>query len=308
MELPQFRIPILALPTSSPVELYIKREDLIDPLISGNKYWKLYYCVKQVLSRNQPATLCSAGGAYSNHIAALAAVGHQFNLPTVGIIRGEELEPIAMENPTLRFAASRGMKLIFVSREIYRDKQKLQAKIESEIESCVWIPEGGTDKKAVEGIQYMLSEETQRFDYLCSAVGTGGTLAGITRFRKEGQKVLGFSVVRDFSQRSRIEELSGSKDFDLYDASFGGYGKIPESLVEFINGFWDLYGVALDPIYTGKMMSSLFQLLEKGYFAEGSKILAFHTGGLQGITGANDFLNRKSRTLIRAKDNYNVRT
>lgn len=303
MEQPQFPIPILRLNTSYPVELYIKREDLIDPLISGNKYWKLYHVVKEVLSRKQPVTLCSPGGAFSNHIAALAAVGRKFNLPTVGIIRGEELESIAMENPTLNFAQNQGMKLIFVSREVYRDKQKLKEKIESEIPSCHWIPEGGTDHSAVEGIRYMLSEETQRFDYLCSAVGTGGTLAGLVRFREKEQKTLGFSVVMDASQRTRIEELSGSKDFELFDASFGGYGKIPESLVEFINEFFVLYGVALDPIYTGKMMSSLFQLLEKGYFAEGSKILAFHTGGLQGLQGANDFLKRKSRTLIRVKNN-----
>lgn len=299
MNFSTIKIPITEIPLNKSVRLFIKREDLIDPEISGNKFWKLFYNINHYLERNPKNPLIiTFGGAFSNHISAVSALGNNLGIKTLGIIRGEELQQKWEQNPTLKFASSNGMDFRFVSREEYRNKVSLTKKLENEFPSSLIIPDGGTNNLAVDGIQHMLSSDTKSFNYLCTAVGTGGTIAGISKFAGDDQKVLGFKVVDDNSLKTKISELSGNENFSLIDAHFGGYGKINDENIRFINWFSAEFGIQLDPIYTGKMMQKVFELIDEGFFPENSRILCFHTGGLQGIEGANEMLKKQNRTVI----------
>ena len=299
MKLPKNSAPIIPILNKNGVELFLKREDLIHPEISGNKFWKLFFNIENYQSKKvENPLLITFGGAFSNHIAAVAKVGNLENIPTLGVIRGDELENNWQENPTLKLASEIGMKFRFVSRENYRDKEGLTKNLLEEFpQSCI-IPEGGSNELAVKGVQHMLNIETKQFDYLCSAVGTGGTLAGISKYCNENQKIIGFSVVKDLQQSENILHWSGKKNFQLIDASFGGYGKIKDENICFINDFKRDYEIQLDAIYTGKMMQQLMKMIEENYFPNGSKILAFHTGGLQGNFGVNLQLKKKNKALI----------
>lgn len=299
MKLLEHKIPIVEIPIESNVKLFIKREDLTHPEISGNKYWKMFFNVKKYLEKEvSNRKIITFGGAFSNHIAAAAALGNEFGIETLGIIRGNELENSWQENPTLFSAYQNGMSFRFVTREIYRNKEKMMKLLQEEFPDALVVPEGGTNENAVEGIQYMLTEETQVFDYLCSAVGTGGTISGISKFAKPHQKVIGFKAVRDESLEERVKRLSKCENFTLIDASDGGFGKIIDENVRFINEFYQCFGIILEPVYTGKMLRKIFEMINEGYFPENSKILAFHTGGLQGIKGANEMLKKKNKQTI----------
>ena len=299
MKIPTISIPITEIPLQKNIQLFLKREDLIHAQISGNKYWKLFYNINSYLEQN-PANpfIITFGGAFSNHIAAVAALGKEYEMKTLGIIRGEELQGKWQENSTLKLADQNGMDFRFVSREEYRDKDSLTQILKKEFPNALIIPEGGTNKHAVDGIQFMLTEQTKSFDYLCTAVGTGGTIAGLSKFAEEHQKVVGFKVVDDHSLYNKVSELSTRNNFELIEAHEGKYGKITDENIRFINDFNQNYGIQLDPIYTGKMMKKLFEMIEENYFPAGSKILAFHTGGLQGISGANELLKKQKRPLI----------
>ncbi len=299
LQIPEHKIPSTELKTNFDVRIFIKREDLIHRTISGNKFWKLFFNVNQYLeSKPENPLLITFGGAFSNHIASVSAFGKEFGIKTVGIIRGNELENNWQENPTLSEASKNGMDFLFVSREDYQNKEKLSENFSNQYPNSLIIPEGGSNESAVDGVQYMLGNDTKDFDYLCTAVGTGGTIAGISRFAAAGQKILGVKVVRDDSLEKTILEWSGKENFELVNADENRYGKISEENVRFINWFYQEYQIPLDPIYTGKLMQTIFESAEKGFFPKGSKILAFHTGGLQGIKGANLFLKSKGRELI----------
>ncbi|MBL3547507.1 1-aminocyclopropane-1-carboxylate deaminase/D-cysteine desulfhydrase [Chryseobacterium sp. KMC2] len=299
LQLPTEPVPIQEIFTDKKVSLFIKREDLIHPQVSGNKYWKLFYNINKYLEKNpENPYVITFGGAFSNHISAVSAAGNMAGIPTLGIIRGEELQNKWRDNPTLVFAKRNGMNLKFVTREEYRHKEKLTEFLQQEFPDALIVPEGGTNEEAVEGIKMMLNEQTKDFDYLCTAVGTGGTIAGISRFCKENQNVIGFKVVDDTSLEKKIGELTLKHNFNLIDSSFGGYGKINDENIRFINDFKEKYNIPLEPIYTGKMMQRVFELMEQDYFPENSRILCFHTGGLQGIEGANLLLEKQNRNLI----------
>ena len=299
MKLPEIHIPILEIPVEKKVKLFIKREDLINSQISGNKYWKLFFNINNYIEKNpENPAIITFGGAFSNHISAVSAVGKMLNIPSLGIIRGEELQDKWRDNPTLVFAEKNGMSFRFVTREEYRDKEKLIQSLQEEFPEALIVPEGGTNEDAVNGVKMMLNDETKDFDYLCTAVGTGGTIAGILKFCEDNQKVIGFKAVKDSSLENKIFELTLKRNFDLIDSSFGGYGKINDENIRFINGFKERYGIPLEPIYTGKMMQRIFELIDEGYFPENSRILCFHTGGLQGIEGANLLLRKQNRNLI----------
>ena len=300
MKFPTISIPITQIPLHKNIQLFLKREDLIHPHISGNKYWKLFYNINSYLDQNpENPFIITFGGAFSNHIAATAALGNTSQIKTLGIIRGEELHGKWQENSTLNIAHQNGMDFRFVTRETYRDKETLTQNLRKEFPNALIIPEGGTNENAVEGIQFMLTEETKSFDYLCSAVGTGGTVAGISKFAAENQSVLGFKAVDDESLYNKVLQLSRRTNFKLIESHDGKYGKITDENIRFINDFKYKYGIQLDPIYTGKMMKKLFEMIEEDYFPEGSNILAFHTGGLQGISGANELLKKQNRELIK---------
>lgn len=299
LQIPEYKIPIVEIKTDFDIQIFIKREDLIHPKISGNKFWKLFFNVNQYLeSKPEKPLLISFGGAFSNHIASVSAFGKECGIPSIGIIRGNELENNWQENPTLSEASKNGMQLFFVSREDYQNKEKLTQKFSEKYPNALIIPEGGSNEMAVKGVQYMLGNDTKDFDYLCTAVGTGGTIAGISKFAEENQKVVGIKVVKDDSLQKTISEWSRRNNFELIDADEGRYGKITDENIRFINWFYEEYEIPLDPIYTGKMMQKIFDLVEKDFFPKGSKILTFHTGGLQGIKGANQFLKSKNRPLI----------
>ncbi|MGV4415395.1 1-aminocyclopropane-1-carboxylate deaminase/D-cysteine desulfhydrase [Chryseobacterium sp. T1] len=292
-------IPIVKIPINADVELFIKREDLVHPSISGNKFWKLYYNIIQYLELKKKSPLIiTFGGAFSNHIAAVSALGKELNIPTIGIIRGEELQESTSQNPTLYQAQQNGMQLRFVTREDYRNQSKLTQLLQLEFPDALIIPEGGSNNDAVNGIQFMLSEQTKDFDYLCCAVGTGGTISGLSKFAEQHQKVIGIKVVKDDSLEKLITNWSQKDNFSLKEAFQAKYGKITEDNIRFINQFYQDYNIPLDPIYTGKMMEKLLALIDENYFKKGSRILAFHTGGLQGISGANDWLKKKNKLLI----------
>ncbi|WP_144283621.1 1-aminocyclopropane-1-carboxylate deaminase/D-cysteine desulfhydrase [Chryseobacterium echinoideorum] len=299
MKIPEIDIPIIEIPVEKNIQLFMKREDLIHPQISGNKYWKLFYNISQYLE-NKPENplIITFGGAFSNHISAVAAFGNISVIKTLGIIRGEELEQKWRENPTLLIAKRNGMNLRFVTREEYRYKEKLSEFLQQEFPNALIIPEGGTNQNAVKGIKMMLNEQTKVFDYLCTAVGTGGTVAGITEFCEDSQKVIGLKVVQDNSLEEKISGLTRKENYVLTDASLGGYGKINDDNIRFINDFKLKHNISLDPVYTGKMMQKIFEMIDEGYFPEGSRVLCFHTGGLQGIEGANLLLEKQNRILI----------
>lgn len=292
-------IPIVKIPVNADVELYIKREDLVHPSISGNKFWKLYYNIIQYLELKKSSPLfITFGGAFSNHIAAVSALGNELNIPTIGIIRGEELQNAITQNPTFKQAQQNRMQLRFVTREDYRNQNILTKQLQIEFPNALIIPEGGSNDTAINGIQYMLNEQTKDFDYLCCAVGTGGTISGLSKFAEQHQKVIGIKVVKDDSLEKLITNWSKKNNFNLKEAFQAKYGKIIEDNIRFINQFYQDYNIPLDPIYTGKMMEKLLALIDENYFKKGSRILAFHTGGLQGISGANDWLKKKNKLLI----------
>ena len=299
MKLLEHKIPIVEIPIESKVRLFIKREDLTHPEISGNKYWKMFYNVKKYLEKEvSERKIITFGGAFSNHIAAAAALGNEFGIKTLGVIRGNELEDSWQENPTLFSAHQNGMSFRFVTRETYRNKEKMMKELQTEFPESLVVPERGTNENAVEGIQYMLNDETKEFDYICSAVGTGGTVSGLSKFAQPHQKIIGFKAVKDNSLENRIKNLSKKDNFTLIDASDGGFGKITDENVRFINEFYQYFGIVLEPVYTGKMLRKIFEMIADDYFPANSKILAFHTGGLQGIVGANEMLKKKNRNLI----------
>lgn len=286
--------------SESATTLSFKREDLIHPFISGNKYRKLKYNLLEA-RKMDCKSLLTFGGAYSNHIAAVASAGKLNGFKTIGIIRGEELEFQKNLNPTLEFASKCGMNLKYISREAYRNKTQSDfiEKLRLDYGNFYLIPEGGTNELAVKGCEEILQPEDRVFDFVCCAIGTGGTISGLINASNISQKILGFPALKgDFLQED-IRKFANQTNWEIIsDYHFGGYGKIKPELIAFINGFKRQYNIPLDPIYTGKMMFGIFDLIEKNYFPEGSKILAIHTGGLHGIRGMNEQLRRQNLPLI----------
>jgi 1-aminocyclopropane-1-carboxylate deaminase len=280
------------------VRVYLKREDLIHEKISGNKWRKLVYNLKHAKSKGLK-TLVTFGGAFSNHISATAAAGKEFGFKTLGVIRGEEYASL---NPTLHYASSCGMELRYVDRSAYREKmsKEFKAKYLADIESYYLIPEGGTNKLAVRGCEEILSEIPIDFDVACCACGTGGTLSGIINSLKPHQRALGFVSLKggDFIHDEIRKYVINSQWSLNLDYHFGGYAKVDRVLVDFINQFKLKHNIALDPIYTGKMMFGLWNLIENGYFRRGTTIIAIHTGGLQGILGMNERNRAKGLQIL----------
>ncbi|MCF6130853.1 1-aminocyclopropane-1-carboxylate deaminase/D-cysteine desulfhydrase [Flavobacterium wongokense] len=286
------------------ITLYIKREDLLHPAISGNKYRKLKYNLAQAKKENKEIVL-TFGGAFSNHILAVAAAGKKFGFKTIGIIRGDELKDKIADNPTLQKAQDYGMVFEFWSREMYRDKSNPEflKELKQKFGDFYLIPEGGTNDLAVKGCEEILTTDDQKFDYICCAVGTGGTISGVINCSKSGQQVLGFPVLKGDFLREDICRFANKSNWELITAyHFDGYGKVSEGLIQFINGFYQQHQIPLDPIYTGKMAFGVMDLINKNYFPENSKILMIHTGGLQGIAGMNKVLKQKKQLEINVND------
>lgn len=285
------------------MELWIKREDLIHPEVSGNKFRKLKFNLIEA-KHEQKETLLTFGGAFSNHILATASAAKMEGLKSVGVIRGEELgrdlETTLAENSTLRRAHEYGMEFVFLSREAYRNKTSLEtiSELRSEFGDFYLIPEGGTNELAIKGCMEILTDEDSQFDYICSCVGTGGTISGLINSVNNDQKVLGYPALKgDFLLKEIQKFVDLQKNWRLItDYHFGGYAKYNEELIHFINEFKKETSIALDPVYTGKMMFGIIDQIQKDKFPRGTKILAIHTGGLQGIEGFNQQLEKKNKT------------
>tara|TARA_R110002126_G_scaffold61051_2_gene158186 strand:- start:553 stop:1449 length:897 start_codon:yes stop_codon:yes gene_type:complete len=282
------------------ISVSIKREDLIHPFVSGNKFRKLKYNLLQAKTENKD-TLLTFGGAYSNHIAALAFAGQENGFRTIGIIRGDELESKITENPTLQFAQNCGMEFKFVSREEYRNKQEkvFLENLKSTYGNFYLIPEGGTNELAIKGCQEILTPADSQFDYICCSVGTGGTILGIINSALPHQKVLGFPALKGDFLKDEIRIFAQNNNWELITHyHFGGYGKIKEELIAFINQFYQENKIPLDPIYTGKMVFGVMNMIATNHFPSHSKILLIHTGGIQGIQGMNLKLKNKKLPTI----------
>ncbi|WP_431163588.1 1-aminocyclopropane-1-carboxylate deaminase/D-cysteine desulfhydrase [Flagellimonas beolgyonensis] len=282
------------------VTLHIKREDTIHPLISGNKYRKLKYNLLQAQKLGQ-RTLLTFGGAFSNHIAAVACVGHEQGFNTIGVIRGDELANTWQDNPTLKLAHEHGMQFHFVSRSDYRLKNEpdFLKQLKDRFGNFYLVPEGGTNALAVQGCEEIVTEADTQFDIICCAVGTGGTVAGLINSAQPHQQVWGFPALKGDYLTEEISRWTTRENWRLVtDYHFGGYAKVDRELVDFINHFKAQTKIPLDPIYTGKLLFGIFDLVNQDVFPQNTKILAIHTGGLQGIQGMNLVLKKKNLPLL----------
>jgi len=268
----------------SGVRVLIKREDINHPYASGNKWWKLKYNLEEALLQKQK-TLLTFGGAYSNHIYATAAAAKELGFQSIGIIRGEETLPL---NATLHFAAECGMKLHYITRDSYRHKHEEQFinELYNQFGDFYRIPEGGTNELAVRGVGEFAQSLGDDFDYLCCAVGTGGTLAGLINGLPDRIQILGFPVLKSvdyLADEIRKYVYPDKKNWRLVTGyHFGGYAKTTNELLSFIKQVEQLHALPLDFVYTAKVVYGVYQMVRNGDFRMNSKILILHTGGLQG--------------------------
>lgn len=263
--------------------LGILRLDLPDPVAGGNKRYKLKYNLSAFHER-KCETLLTFGGAYSNHIAATAEACAQHQIPVVGIIRGDELN--ADSNDVLRFAASRGMKLVFVSRENYkrRNDAEYHSSLKSEYGNIFLLPEGGSNALAVQGCKEILSVETEKYDRIICPVGTGGTVAGIIASAKQYQHITGVAVLegRDYllgliHSHLHGHEVSASWNLES-EHTLGGYANTSEELNNFMRAFTASTQIPLDRIYSGKVMFALYNMVKAGQL-QNQNVVFVHTGG-----------------------------
>ena len=290
----------IAIHFSDGIELFIKREDQLHPIISGNKFRKLKYNLSAAKHQTKKILL-TFGGAFSNHIVAIAGAGKEFGFETIGIIRGEELQEKINENPSLAIAQQFEMKLFFVSREKYRlkDTPEFKEELQSQFGDFYLLPEGGTNELAIKGCEEILSDGDFEFTHICSSIGTGGTISGIINSAASHQNIIGFSSLKGDFLQNDITKFATQNNWSVNcEYHFGGYGKVTNELIEFMNSFYLEHAIPLDPIYTGKMMFGIFDLIQNSYFPPKSKILAIHTGGLQGIAGINMKLEKLGKTKI----------
>ncbi|MEO9533113.1 MAG: pyridoxal-phosphate dependent enzyme [Crocinitomicaceae bacterium] len=284
------------------INLLVKRDDLIHPEISGNKWRKLKLWIEKFHQGKYDALL-TFGGAYSNHIAATAAMGALEKIPVIGVIRGDELNQNA--NPTLQNAAKNGMRLVFSSREEYdlKEEKYFQEELRRRYGNVLIIPEGGFGYYGMLGCTEILSEIKDQVNAIFLPMGTGTTLAGVL-FGSETETIYGVSALKggDFLNKN-VEFLLSQAGLDkedineetkrlqvLTDYHFGGYAKHTPELIEFMKDFKSVYKLNLDYIYTAKMMFGLFELIKANHFEKGTTILAIHTGGLQGNSSIEDLI------------------
>jgi 1-aminocyclopropane-1-carboxylate deaminase len=279
------RIDSLSTFYSFPIEVAVLRLDLVHPVISGNKWFKLKEYLNEA-KHNNKNTLLTYGGAFSNHIVATAAAARVNNFKSIGIIRGEKPSVLS---PSLQDALHFGMSLFFVSRDDYKQKKIPAAVYTQEDEEGIYvIPEGGYGPLGAAGASaILLRNATSSYSHILLAVGTGTTLAGIITGAKDEQKLMGVPVLKSaFSLQQEIEHLlpqEKEQRFTLiHDYHFGGYAKYNNDLLHFMNELYFTTAIPTDFVYTAKAFYAAFDLLNKNYFSPTCKLLIVHTGGLQG--------------------------
>lgn len=269
-------------------QLWIKRDDLIDPYISGNKWRKLKYILEDVQLQGK-THLVTFGGAFSNHLVATAAAAARAGLSASAFVRGEPVE-----NEMLVLCRLYGMELIFTDREAYRDKRACYEKHFGGNPATYFVNEGGASAAAVRGCAEIIAELPTDTRHLFCAAGTGSTAAGLLKGIKEAGMNTLLHVVPVLKGGEFIaKEMEAYVDLDerlvLHtDYHFGGYAKTRPDLLHFMQGFISDSGILIDPVYTAKMFFALFDLAKQNYFNKDAKIVALHTGGLLGIMGMKE--------------------
>ena len=277
-------------PKPVPIRLYLKRDDLLHPLVSGNKWRKLKYNLLAAQAQGY-AALLTFGGAYSNHLYATAAAGRVFGFRTVGVVRGDELADAPL-NATLAFCQAQGMRLHFVSRVDYQNKEDpaFLAHLTDQFGPCYVIPEGGTNEPAIRGTAEIMPEIVEQLgrapDYVCCSVGTGGTVMGLAQTAPSETTVLGFLSLK--IPEFHLPEPVNCQIETAYH--FGGYARTTPELLDFIRSFEHKTAVLVEQVYTGKMLYGIYELARQGRFPAGATVVAVHTGGLQGRSGIVDHL------------------
>lgn len=279
------------------IHLYIKREDLIHPWVSGNKWRKLKYNLDFAL-QNNIQTIITFGGAFSNHLYATAGACALLGIKSIGIIRGE----IDHQNPTLKFCLEKNMTLIPVSRSAYREKEasKEIQDIIQKYPDALFIPEGGTNQLALKGVGEIWDELNHQLtktpNYITLSAGTGGTTAGLLSYNNYATKIISFSALKSDYLEEEILSLASHKNKEKLtmetDCHFGGYGKWTDELIQFISDFESMTGIPLDHVYNGKAVFGLLKMIEDDYFPQGTTIVHVHTGGLQGLAGLEYMRNK----------------
>lgn len=281
------------------ISLYIKRDDLIHDIVSGNKWRKLKYNVESCISRKKKGLL-TFGGAYSNHLVATAYACNKKGIECIGIVRGDELNEES--NATLKNCKQLGMKLIFVSREDYKlriEKAYVEG-LSIKFPNFLIIPEGGANYHGIIGCQEILREVNIQLDHIFVAQGTTTTSCGIAMSLKPDQLLHVFPALKGFNSMTEMTQLylQSGLDMEWIDEllsnvrvhgqyHFGGYGKYTDELLTFIKEFYQKYKLKLDPIYTAKVMYGLLELVDNEEF-DNAKILFIHTGGLQGAASVEE--------------------
>lgn len=288
------------------IELYLKRDDLIHEVVSGNKWRKLKYNLE--FAKNNKKTILTFGGAFSNHIIATAFACKENGLKSIGIIRGDDPSVLRTSplgkgrngklNETLKEAQDYGMQLHFITREEYKHKEEKEfiQELKNKFGEFYLIEEGGANRLGIEGCKEILQEEKETYDYITCAAGTGTTLTGLLLSLRENEKLLGFPALKGGEFLKEVIEKNISEFYPtekskisslelICDYHFGGYAKVNDELKNFVSNFYKQTEIQLDLIYNGKMMLGLFDLIQKDHFPKKSRILAIHTGGVQGNRG-----------------------
>lgn len=283
--------PIHSVNFKSIVNLSVKRDDLIDSFISGNKWRKLKYILADVKLKDKNH-LVTFGGAYSNHLVATAAAASRNKLNATAFVRGEEVE-----NEMLLLCKLFGMNLIFVNRESYKYKKLLFSSFYGNDDQAYFIDEGGACLEAVDGCAEIIDELPETYDHIFCAAGTGTTAAGLLKGINKHQLITQLNVIPVLKGGEFIKDEIAIYENDLSkltihtDYHFGGYAKTSPELINFVKDFTAQTGMLIDPVYTAKMFYAINDLAQKAYFKPNAKILAIHTGGLFGILGMKEKLS-----------------
>lgn len=265
----------------SKIPLSVLRTDLIHPVISGNKWFKLRFYLDEAVKKGYK-TIGSFGGAYSNHIVALAAAAKMSGLASIGIIRGE-----ADDSPTLQEARELGMKIKAVSRESFKDREEIIQSFPKQNE-IYCVEEGGYGMQGARGAATILSAmDCSGFTHILCACGTGTMAAGLIMGAADHQKIIGISVLKNNTALEKsiaglLPDALHRKIHCIHDYHFGGYAKHPVQLIDYMNDFYQRTHIPSDIVYTSKLFYAAEDLIQKGYFEETANILLIHSGGLQG--------------------------
>ena len=276
------------------IKVSILRLDKIHPIVSGNKLFKLHYFVKECLLTNHKSLL-TFGGGYSNHLAATAFLCKENNIKCIGVIRGEAPK---VYSHTLKYCQAMGMQLIFISREAYKnmDLEENRHALKKEFGDCTIVPEGGFAKDGAIGASLIMDLlKNEKPNYVCTCVGTATTLAGLLQNNAQHANIIAIPAIKNMTDiEERVLAITQKKyEITIFgDYHFGGYAKLNEELIYFMNQFYSDYQIPTDFVYTAKMMYGIFDKIKKGFFNKGDNIICIHTGGLQGN------LSLKKATLI----------